>query len=106
GESRPHRQEVASRMESNMEGTEKDKILGKMLLENLQIARRKSFVRSLCQTAWTDFRHKGLSAVFRYTRFDQFLHQRQRQRLIGREMNGPLGNLKTFQIAPKLFQRR
>src|SRR4029077_10406681 len=37
-----------------------------------------------------------LSAVFRYPCFDQFFHQRQRQRVIGREANCPLGNLKTF----------
>ena len=32
--------------------------------------------------------------------------QREGQRVIGREANGPFGNLKTFQIAPKFFQHR
>src|SRR5438094_8646228 len=46
-----------------------------------------------------------LSPVLRHPCFDQFFHQRQRQRVIGRKPNGAFGNLKSFQIAPKIFQR-
>src|SRR6266576_3893183 len=46
-----------------------------------------------------------LSPLFCYPCFHEFFYQCQRQRVIRREANGPLANLKTFQIIPKIFQR-
>src|SRR5882762_5718130 len=89
-----------------LSGLEKVKFSTRWLLKEFPIARCKTFVRSLCKTAEADSRHKLSSQVFRHPCFDQFFHQRGRQRIIGRETNGPLGDLKTFQITPKFFQRR
>src|ERR1044071_2054738 len=73
---------VSDTIEPYIERTGKSKILSKMLLKKLSVARCKSLVRSLCQTACAEFWHKILSPLFRYPCFDQFFYQGGRQRII------------------------
>ena len=44
----------------------------------------------------------GASFVFRNPRLDQFLHQRQRQRFLRRELDRPFADLEAFQFLLKL----
>jgi hypothetical protein len=49
--------EISSAIEAHIERTRENKIVRKMLLKKFPIASRERFVRSLRQTAWTDFWH-------------------------------------------------
>jgi hypothetical protein len=80
--SRPASRKIAGTIEPHVEWTRESKILRQMLLKKFPVASCESFVRSLCQTAWADFRHKVLGSFFSDSCFNQFFHQRGWQRVI------------------------
>src|SRR5205809_4466267 len=60
----PASREVSGTIQPHIRRAGESKILSKMLLKKFSIACSKSLIRSLCQTAWTGFRHKLVKFAF------------------------------------------